>query len=217
MKKIIFLLLLTLIFAAQINFILAEEGVEVTIQNNSILIRGYITSELAGKVDAGYFTKINETFPVTISCENVIVGNETYQKNCILNLVYNKSVPFSINSSHTAIIGDTTLQRKYEDCIQEKVQYSVGLSSCVESKNRMTNYESNFSTCKNNLDLCNLDKSSLTTQKNDLDKKVADTKNLPWIVGAICLAVGAGGMYWYRVKGPKGVKPEDQYNLHQSM
>lgn len=224
--KIYLLMILLLI---SVTFVSADSNdtVGVTITNNSIYISGYTYSQIAGWVSAGLFAPVNETLNFTFNCANETVQivdptnssnliNKTYQSNCSTSLFYDKRIPLDINQSYTTIIGDSRLQEKYEQCIQDKAAFNAGLNSCVGDKAKYVDSTANYSRCTSDLLICNNDKSNVQKNMDDLNKKNEDSKNWPVISAVLGLAIGAGLTLYYKGHwgGPK-IRPEDSFNPTQ--
>jgi hypothetical protein len=200
-----------------------EEGIDIRIKNNTVKINGYVITDFAGKVPSSFINNTDETIssnPIKCNNINVTEGNvtKTYQTNCTLNLDYHKEIPFSFNRSVSTIIGNTDLQRKYEDCLVLKSQFSAGLDSCSKAKVEQGEFEKNFTQCSTGLQICRSEKSSIETNRNDLKKEMEDNKNKHWIWGIGGLVIGVAGILLYQKKllGPKVKSPEDSYNTRQA-
>ena len=203
--------------------ILAENGIEIKIVNDSISVRGYTNDPIYGKVDFGFFNKIDEQMNNSIVCDNVMVEvngtNTTYQENCRIDFNYNKDIPiFTQNESTTAIMGDTGLWKELQDCVTLKAQYSAGLASCVENKLTMTDASTNITQCSTDIQICRSDKSNLDIKVSSLEKDIEDNKNRQWWFGILGLVIGGVIIMIKEGKlgGTKIKKEEDYFNPRQA-
>lgn len=213
------IILMGLVLLCFVPTVFATNGIEIIIQNESISVRGYTMDAIYGKVDFGFFDKINETISSPFSCENITIGNETYQQNCTYSLSYSKDIPiFGQNESSTAIIGDTSLYQQLIDCEVLKAQYSAGLDSCVNDKGNLNDVSQNFSTCTTDLQIMTSEKSSLEVKKTELEKEIEDHENSNWwfgIVGALlATAICSYKAGW--IGRPKTPGAEDTSNPRQA-
>lgn len=225
MKIKILIVLLIMVFS--IAPVFAEDGIEVSILNNSISIRGYTITSIAGKVSAGFFSPINETLTsYNTICDNVSVQvysngnitNQTFQNNCRLSLNYSKSVALNVNSSYTTIIGDTQLQKNYEDCISLKAQFSTGLDACVKERDKREDMSENYTQCTTGLQICNSEKTTALNEKSKIEQNTKDNENQRWFYGIIGIIVGIVGMGFYtgKIGGAKANRPEEYFNQSQA-
>lgn len=188
-KQIIILLILQLLLVS----VSAIEGLDLTIKNNTIRMKGFIMSDFYGKIPASFFEDINETISNPIKCDtySMIIENATknFMENCTLNIDYAKSIIFTFNQSVGTIIGDTQLQTKYETCLIEKASLNAGVSSCVKDKESMKNYESNYTDCKNQLEACNTNRNNAETAKTTCQTELEDQANRKFIWAGIASLV----------------------------
>jgi len=216
MNKIILMGLILLCF---VPTVFATNGIEIIIQNENISVRGYTADPIYGKVDFGFFNKINEQINSPFSCDEIIIGNKTYQQNCTFNLDYSKDIPiFTQNESSTSIIGDTSLYQQLIDCQELKAQYSAGLDSCVEDKGKLKDVSQNFSTCTTDLQIKTSEKATADVKIKDLEEEIEANKNRQWWFGICGLIIG-GVIVAYKagmIGGPKSPESEDTSNPTQS-
>jgi hypothetical protein len=226
MKKIL-LIILVLMFSI-IPTMASEDGISISIKNNSINIYGYTITTLVGKVSAGFFSPLNETMSnYTFICDDVNVRvtdsngnitNQTFQNNCRVNLLYSKDIPMTINQSYTTIIGDTQLQRNYEDCIGLKSQYSAGLDACTIEKNKREDASANYTQCSTDLQICGSKRDEAISAKTTMETNQKENENQKWIyaAGAFILGLAAMAFYMGKIGGPKIDRPEDKFNQQQA-
>lgn len=215
------ILLISLLLLSVLPMICAENGIEIIINNQSISIRGYTLDALYGKVDFGFFQKINESISNIIQCDNFTVNstNLTYQTNCRTSLTYSKNIPiFTQNESSSTIIGDTNLYTQLIDCEILKAQYNAGLNTCTEAKNQQGDFSQNFTQCNTNIQICRSDKSNLEKEITDLKKDIEDNKNRQWWFLAIGLVVGGVGIMIKegKIGAPKTKGDDETFNRGQA-
>ncbi len=202
MKQIIILLLLSLSLIS----VSAIEGLDLTIKNDTVRMKGFIMSDFYGKIPASFFDDVNETIANPFRCDNyvTILNNETktFQENCTLSIDYSKSIIFKFNQSVGTIIGDTELQNKYEICLIDKASLNAGMTSCVKDKESMKNYEGNYTDCTNQLNTCNTNRNTAETTKATCETNLEDQKNNKYIWAAVA-AIITGVIIYYR-KGELG-------------
>jgi len=219
--KLTIITILALLFC--FSFVSAAEGIDVRIINNSLTIQGFIITDFAGKVPAGFIKETNSSLSTNpFVCEDLEVteGNTTriVKTNCTLNIDYHKEIFFNFNDSTSTIIGDTELQRKYEECLTEKADYNAGLNSCNTEKNKRVDNELNYTNCKSDLRICQDDKSDAEKDYSELQTEQKENSNKHWIWGAVGAALGMIATLYYKgfIGGPKAKTPEDSYNRQQS-
>lgn len=212
-----FLLLCLLVIS--MPMILAENGIEIKIQNQTITVRGYTQDPIYGKVDFGFFEKLDDTFGTGMSCDNLTINNQTYQTNCSLNIAYNKDIPiYTQNESATTIIGDTSLYQQLIVCETTKAQYNAGLNACVTDKGDIKEISQNYTQCSSSLQLTQGEKTILQKEVIDLEEEVQENENKCWWFGIVGLIIGAGVIAYKEglIGGPKTKKPDETFNARQS-
>ena len=203
---------------------IAVEGLEIRIINGTIEIQGYIITELAGKISAGFIEHVNGTLGDNlIICSeivNITQGNETISvgANCTLNIDYYKDLPFSFNTTGQLILNNPELQLKYENCLVDKSAFEAGLNVCVSVKNEQGDFKDNYTLCSSTLLVCESERSSAQSEKNKIEKESEEKKNRQWVWGIVGLILGALVTLYYKghIGGPRSRKPEDSYNPRQA-
>lgn len=233
MKRIILIILL-IIQISLVNAIgpVGENGLDIKVINNSIEIRGYT---IVAAPPYGVPTKFVSSNPLFInilseslggtefcSTYNYTSGNQTISTNvnCSYLVNYVKELPFIANFTNQTIttITDVNTQNKYDQCVLEKAQYSTSYNNCLNSKNLMINYETNYTNCKEQLNSCQNQLTTCQGQVTIMTKEKEDTKNTPWIYGAIGLAIGIVGALFYtgKIGGQKAKNYEDNFQRGQA-
>lgn len=217
------ILLATTLVMLMVSHVSAGEGLLLEINNETLTIKGYIETEFAGRVSANIIEEINQSIGSNlIVCDNIEIteGNETktYNQNCTLNIDFTKDIPFLFNDTKNTIIGDSELQRKFEQCLEDKSQFNAGLKSCNDAKIEQGEYKQNYTECFSDLKICNSEKSIETEKRAELQKESDENKNRHWVWGAI--GVGATVLFFSwrdgKIFGPRTKKEEETYNAQQS-
>jgi hypothetical protein len=220
------LLIISLGLLMSLTFVSAAEGIDISIVDNQISIRGYTESSFAGKIPADFIPQINESLGSGVVCHNNVTVQETqgnstvnvvYPTNCTLALSYTKTLPFGFNVTNV-VVGDQKIQQDFIACIAEREQHKAGLNNCNKALVEQGEWESNFSTCNTNLVTCQAERSTAISDKNRFEQEQEQNKNSGWTWAIGGLAVGVLGSLWYtgKIGGPKQKKPEDSYNPQQA-
>lgn len=220
MSKLISIIILVLCITP---LIAAENGIEIIIKNNTISVRGYTMDAIYGKVDFGFFNKINDSLTSSIHCNNFTINvngtDQTYQDNCTLNIDFKKDIPiFTQNESSTSIIGDTGLYNKLIECETLKAQYRAGLDSCVEDKATIKDVNTNYTQCSSDVQICRNDKVNLESKVAELNEDIDSHKNTQW--GFLIFGLVAGGViimvYYGKIGGSKIKREDETFNPRQA-
>lgn len=235
MKKLIFLLLfLSILQLSLISAIgpVGENGLDITVKNNTIEVKGYTIVAAPPYGVPTKFISANPLFVNTLSeslggvqtCAtyNYTSGNETISTpvNCTYSVNYAKELAFITNITNQSIttITDTSTQSKYEQCILERAQYQTTYNNCLDGKNQLANYETNYTSCKEQLSNCQNQLTTSQTTVTTMTKEKEDNKNQPWIFGIVGLAVGILGSLFYtgKIGGTRVKHPEENFNRGQA-
>ena len=165
----------------------ANQGMIFQVKNETVTLKGYVETEFSGRVNANFFDEVNLSLASNILCAevNITQGNSSkiYKENCTLSINIVRDIPLIFNESKNTIIGDSELQRKYEECLTLKSQFDAGLNGCLRSKIEQGEYKENFTLCSTNLIVCQNDKTNVESKIGDLEKFKEDNKNQHWIWG----------------------------------
>ena len=228
MNRIIVLFGAILIGLLLIGVASAEDGIDITIKNGTLIVEGYSITSFAGKVKTGFIDRVNDSFSSSISCISMNIteanstgGNGTIREietNCTINLDYHKEIPFNFNGTESVFFSDDELQRKYETCLEEKATYKVGYTTCTSNNFDKEGLEANLTKCSSDLQVCKSERSAAEADKNEMEQETEDTKNQKWTFGIGGLIVGVIGTLWYtgRIGGPKAKSGEESYNPQQA-
>lgn len=212
-------LLLVSILLLFLPCMIAENGIEVVIKNDTLNIRGYTTDVIYGKVDFGFFDKLNDKLNVSLICDEIIINNNgtnnTYQENCNVKIDYKKDIPiYTVNQTSSSIIGDSKLWNDLKMCEELKSQYRAGLDLCIQTKNEREDLSQNFSQCNSEIIICRNDKIRLQEDVNSLKEDIEDNKNRQWwflivgiIVGGVIIMIKEG-----KIGGPKHKSDDEVFN-----
>ncbi len=219
----IFVIVLMSIFC--LGFVNAESGIDLKIHNDTIIVEGWIVSDFGGKVAYGIIDKVETNItsnPLICQDLNVTEGNTSriVQTNCTYVIDYHLNIPF-LNANDTTqgiIIGDTELQRKYETCLEQKAAFNAGLNSCSTAKNEQSGFESNYTKCATDLQVCQSERATAQTETNRLTTEINENGNQQWVWGIGGLIIGILGTLYYcgRLGGPKSQKPDENFNRQQA-
>jgi len=220
MKKLIIFFLLLSISLVMVSA--ENSGMVLNIKNNTLTIEGYVVTEVAGRVNAGFFSNVDVSLNNDIiMCDSIQINEtnitKTYYQNCSLNINITRDIPFIFDNNKTAII-DIQLQEKYENCLVDKKSCEKSLETCSSDYYNFKDFESNFTKCSSDLQVCRNDKTNLEGSVNTLQEEQDDTKNSKYI-WAICAAGIVIVFFMYKegkIGGPKVHRDEDSYNLNQA-
>lgn len=224
MKQISILVGVGILILLSISFINAEnEGVDITIENDTITLQGYTYTTFAGKVPAGFITFKNVSLgDDLIKCEDLTYTSNnvtrTVKTNCTLNINFHQEFPFNFNNTASFVITDQQLQQRYEKCLEDKNAFENGLKTCTKDKNEQGLFESNYSVCSSALTICESTKTTALADKAELEKDQEDNQNRHWIWGIGGLIFGIIGSLWYtgKIGGPRTKNPEESFNAQQA-
>jgi hypothetical protein len=225
MKQIIILILLLQVSLISAIGPVGENGLDISVKNNTIQIQGYtiIAAPPYGmpmkfvSTSGIFINSSNEPLGVIMNCVNFnyTEGNQSINipTNCTYSIDYSKSFPFFTNFTNQSsqIVVDSVTQDKYEKCTLEKLQWESSYGNYSSYQQQITSWQTQLSTCQGQL-------TPLQTQNTELTKEQEDNKNKPWTYGGIGLAVGIIGTLFYlgRIGGPKSRRYEEDFNRGQS-
>ena len=207
-----------------------ENGIDITIANNTIQVQGYT---IVAAPPYGVPTKFISSSPLFINTTNEALGatqtcvNFNYTSgnqsiliptNCTYTVNYFKELPFITNMSagNITTLTDVTTQAKYDQCVLERAQFSNSYNNCLDRERLLGNSQANLTACTTQLTTVQAQLTPLQSQVVSLQKQIDDSKNTPITWAVIALVIGVGGTYWFTTKNSKIKHPEENYNRNQA-
>lgn len=199
--------------------------ITLTISNGTISAQGFFIYDAFGKYPAPIITNFNEAINLSVECYNAttsvlnnVTGNYTNSTSQVCNSsgYYTRDIPVTF-ANQSLVVTDTNSQAQYNQCLQEKAQYSTGLNTCADTLTKQIAYKDNYTQCSTDLQICNADKSRITTDKTTAETNYTNSKNAKYYFGVGGLILGIVGYMFYRkeIGGPKHTQ-QDSYQAHQA-
>ena len=198
-----------------------ENGFNVNIINDTILIRGYtVVANPNGGIsqalsDTLFINKVTSSIGSGITCVNFNYtnGNEStlIPTNCTYYSNYNYDVSFlgqNFSNQSTLQFVDTVTQGKYETCMNDKRNIEAKYQIIAEQSTACNKTNNDYMNCNSQLAVCNSKNDGLNKDIETINQEKTETKNNGWwffIAGAIVGFVGT--MYYVGKWG--GSKPKN--------